>query len=898
MFCGNCGNKINTDEKFCSNCGTQIINQKNSYAKNIANYFFIIVNNVKNFVLKFKKQVIACMICLILIIGGVIAFNKFYDFTKISWDETTQDSKVSFTEPTTLSLSVLAYDKEKKRINNIKFTCTDGEIETTGNNVEWKLPNKNGIYTITATAPSGKKITKKVEVISFDENTNLSGVIDDEINNETTDNDNDGLTNAKEKELDTNINLGDTDRDGISDYYEINNTKTDPLKIDSDDDGINDGDELDLDLNPLNSDSKGDGIKDGDRNLSYVVTNDELGVTLTINGKGNISSSTIDIFENNTFNDMDGLLNEVYNFNTSGTIESATVKIKYNSNLLEEKNLDENNLTLYYFNEETKELEAMPTIVDKENKLITVTLNHFSKYVIGDKSAILTNINSEIMFVIDNSVSMYSESQMIDAGYNESTGATGNDTSFKRLTLTNNLIDMFTGNYKFGVAEFSGNYINLLDFSDDKKSVKSSVNSMKSNWESNANGTNIVDALKNGINEFNMDNNNHYLILLTDGKNTEGSLSYNKSTIIDNAKQKNVKVCVIGLGSDIDTDELSEIALSTGCGYYNASDAAALDEIYSLVGANINYNYVDTDGDNIVDGMITANSGFIVNRDGFSFVNNFSTNKSIQGHCYGMATFAMLYYTKKLPMSLGYADKHTIFKNFKPSDGYNLHNTYFETYQNLYDFRPDSKILNYYLYDIPSDYRDRIENNTWMLKEEYYNEYEKIGATIITKDYKKKDSDFNKYQSAILNIDDEKFESNVSKSDSQMFSAIWRLFILQVDDRRTSFQSDPDRAFEELKSNLSTGNPIVSVIPGHAINSIKLIQDINDANKFKIEVYDNNYPGETRYIEVTRSKYSKWQFDITAWTNEYEYSFKYDKNNDGILEEINTFQLAYPNVNE
>ncbi len=918
MFCQNCGNKLNGNEEFCPNCGNTIpkqqdINSPNTtieqnptnqtmsekLSKSSEQFFKPIIEKIKTFVTKYKKQLAIVGSCCLVLIVGLVLFNKFYDFTKINWDKETGDANITHTEPTTLTLNVLAYDKEENQITDIKFETKDGKIVADGATVKWELPEEAGSYSIVAIAPSGKKITKKVTVVKLSDTDFpvLSGMIKDEVDDATADNDKDGLTNEKEKELKTNPDLADSDRDGINDYYEINESKTDPLKADSDSDGINDGDELDLGLDPLKSDSKGDGIKDGERELTYTINNEKLGVELSITGNGNISSSTIDVFSNSTFSDMDGLLDKVYNFYSNGTIKSATVKIKYDLDEITAQGLTEDNLTLYYFNEETKQLEEIPTTVDKENKLIIVTLEHFSKYVIGDKNTVLTNVDSEIMFVIDNSVSMYSMQQMIDAGYDASTGAIGNDIQFKRLSLTNNLVDMFTGNYKFGVAEFSGNYVNLKEFSDSKSDVKKSVNSMKSNWASNANGTNIITALKSGINEFSSDENNHYLLLLTDGKNTEGSLSSNKNTIISNAKEKNVKICVIGLGKEIDTDDLNDIAESTGCDYYNASDSSALDEIYSLVGADINYNYVDTDGDNKVDGMIQANSGFIVNRDGFSFA-NFSSNKSDGGHCYGMATFAMLYYKKELPMSLDYAHKHTIFKPFEASDGYDLTNTYFASYGKLYDFRTSNQALTYYLYDNPGDYRDRIEDDTWMIKKEYYDNLINIGATISVKKYKGKDQEFSKYQSAMINIDDEKFENAVKKDDSQVLSAIWRLFILQVEDDRTSFSSDPDKAFEELNSGLSSGTPLVTTVAGnHAINSIRLIQDINDSNKFKIEVYDNNYPGETRYIEVTRSKFSKWQLNFTAWTNEYEYTFKYDTDNDGVMEELDV-GLNYPNVNK
>lgn len=930
MFCPKCGTKLNGTEDFCSNCGenikkiapqiksevdldkrTEAINKTTMtevLSSKSAHFAKSIIVKLKMFYAKYKKPLIALGGCLSVLIIGFILFNKFYDFTKISWDPENKDINITHTQPTTVVLRVLASDKQKNEIKNITFSADDGEIKAEGATVKWKLPKEEGTYTITASAPSGKKIQKSITVINLEankKNTFLAGIIELP-EEENADNDKDGLTNTEEQKLGTDKDSGDTDKDGINDYYEVNETKTNPLEKDTDKDGINDGDELDLGLDPLKPDSKGDGVNDGKRTLTYAIENDKLGVTLEINGQGNIASSTIDVLTNSPFSNMDGLLDKVYNFYSAGTIESATVKIKYTLEELQAKGLDEDNLTLYYFNEETKQLESLPTTVEKENKQIIVTLKHFSKYVIGDKKATLNNYETEIMFVIDNSVSMYSESQMIEAGYNSSRGAVGNDVNFKRLTLTNNMIDLFTGNYKFGVAEFSGNYVNLKKFTNATSELKKAVNSMRNNWNSDTDGTNIVSALKSGISEFSSSNeDNHYLILLTDGKNTKESLSYNKSTIITNAKNNKVKVCVIGIGSEIDTDDLNEIAKSTGCDYYNASDSSALDEIYSVIGANINYNYVDTDGDNKVDGMIQASSGFLVNRDGFNF-QNFTSNKSDGGHCYGMATFAMLYYLNELPTSLPAKDNSRFYISELrtvdlKSNGYDLSNTYFaKKNNNLYDYKIKDEGLSILLGENPGDYRDRIENDTWMIKKDYYDKLSKIGSTFSTKDYKGRNKGFTKYQSALLNIDNDTFNNAVSKDDSQMLNAIWRLYILQANAKSTFFSSDPDKAFEELNRHLNKDIPTVLAVTGlgggHAINAIKLIQDINDSNKFKIEVYDNNYPGETRYITMTRSKYSKFQLDYTAWVNEFDYKFMYDLDNDGTQDKVSV-KISSPYIN-
>ncbi|UDQ96762.1 PA14 domain-containing protein [Lentisphaerota bacterium WC36G] len=58
------------------------------------------------------------------------------------------------------------------------------------------------------------------------------------------DSDGDGLTNAYELEHGTDMNNADSDNDGINDYDEINKYNTDPNNADSDGDGISDGDEV------------------------------------------------------------------------------------------------------------------------------------------------------------------------------------------------------------------------------------------------------------------------------------------------------------------------------------------------------------------------------------------------------------------------------------------------------------------------------------------------------------------------------------------------------------------------------------------------------------------------------------------------------------------------------
>ncbi len=76
------------------------------------------------------------------------------------------------------------------------------------------------------------------------------------------DDDRDGLTNEQESQLGTLSLKLDTDEDGLSDGEEFDKYKTDPLKPDTDGDGLKDGVEVSRGLDPLNVDTDGDAIPD------------------------------------------------------------------------------------------------------------------------------------------------------------------------------------------------------------------------------------------------------------------------------------------------------------------------------------------------------------------------------------------------------------------------------------------------------------------------------------------------------------------------------------------------------------------------------------------------------------------------------------------------------------
>jgi uncharacterized repeat protein (TIGR02543 family) len=114
---------------------------------------------------------------------------------------------------------------------------------------------------------------------------------------DTRDPDNDGLTNYQEIIIRlTNPNLADTDNDGVNDGQEVTDT-TNPLVADTDGDGITDGEEKTRTTNPLVVDTDGDGLGDL-QEITISQTNPLLSDT---NGNG-----VNDALEDS---DNDGILN-------------------------------------------------------------------------------------------------------------------------------------------------------------------------------------------------------------------------------------------------------------------------------------------------------------------------------------------------------------------------------------------------------------------------------------------------------------------------------------------------------------------------------------------------------------------------------------------------------------
>lgn len=113
------------------------------------------------------------------------------------------------------------------------------------------------------------------------------------------DTDGDALNNLQEYALGTVPYMRDSDGDGLSDGEEVTRYETNALMVDTDGDGLEDGDEILLGTNPLVPDSDGDGVRDDEEKLWQTFTQQiydkECAVTeviVSMNAAGNIGKTT------------------------------------------------------------------------------------------------------------------------------------------------------------------------------------------------------------------------------------------------------------------------------------------------------------------------------------------------------------------------------------------------------------------------------------------------------------------------------------------------------------------------------------------------------------------------------------------------------------------------------
>ncbi len=408
----------------------------------------------------------------------------------------------------------------------------------------------------------------------------------------------------------TNDGDEDFDSDGLSNLTEINSS-TDPVDNDSDDDELLDGEEITLGTNPNEEDTDDDEVSDGKElelgtdpltaqttfSMNLSADNDGEGATASVqmNLSGDqVETLSIEPVENDTFfpEDMPGYMGQAYDFNVEGEFDSADISFEFDASELG----PDADPVIYYFNEETQELEELPTTIN--GNVATTTVSHFSKYILVDRKVYQESFtwqdvwesdhnftDIEIVFVVDDSGSM-----------------DWNDPSYERLAVARTLIDNLPTDSKIGLVRFDGGWPQTSaltpTLTTDKEEVK---NYLTTEYFYNPGGTDMYNGIQKAfpLYESTEDTTLKMMIVLSDGETDD---TYLHSTVIATANENNIRIYTVGLGSSTSyfNNYMKPLANNTGAAFYLASDATQLADIYKDISEKIDIE-TDSDEDGIPD---------------------------------------------------------------------------------------------------------------------------------------------------------------------------------------------------------------------------------------------------------------------------------------------------------
>ena len=461
-----------------------------------------------------------------------------------------------------------------------------------------------------------------------------------------TDSDNDGLTDAEEEFYGTDLQNQDSDGDSLEDYVEINILGTDPLKKDSDENGVEDGDEdfdeddlsnkyelneglnpilkdsdyeglddnleLEIGTDPLKADTDGDGESDYDEykrgtdptvyddpeevieatfdNENFAIIGADVEPVLEIEASRKVLDSlTVTPVSSHYINNTNpGYIGEAYDFTMDGTFESAKLSMTFDEALLEDDTFCP---TIYYYNENTGELEELPTEV--KGNVAIANLEHFSTYILLNKTAFDEIWSTEIKSPEDKDENSKKGLDVVLA-IDSSGSMSSNDGNSLRKEAAISFVERLGENDRAAVVDFDDSAKEVCSLTQDKDVLSSAINSINSSG-----GTNLSNAVSSGINILTRDessvNKHKFIILLTDG---DGSYSHSYSEL---AVENDIQIYTIGLGDGVNDTLLQKIADDTDGKYYFASSAEDLLGIYELT-ADETIDYItDSNNDGISD---------------------------------------------------------------------------------------------------------------------------------------------------------------------------------------------------------------------------------------------------------------------------------------------------------
>ncbi|MDR0904397.1 MAG: VWA domain-containing protein [Ruminococcus sp.] len=437
----------------------------------------------------------------------------------------------------------------------------------------------------------------------------------------------------------------DTDEDGLTDNYELLYSGTAPARSDTDGDGIPDGIEIEAGTDPLKLQSDG---RTDDANRTFLHSMIDEEVTVRVTGKWNVFKGNIARYPMNVEN-YPGILSKGIEVTFDGTAAQRGF-LYYDLTKVDINKWGENpDVRIFRYNPDDNSLALVGDggALSGDKSVISSGIRT-GIYFLADRNFLSADSGINIMFVIDNSGSMYPQETV--------TGSEENDLEFKRLDFAKHLIERIGNDANFGVAKFTLKYTTLCPISSDDNAALSALEEIRTGAE-NFDGTEISNSIISAVDTFrNNKNDRNYIIAITDGLPSNADADAEERAIAY-AKENNIAVITIGLGKKIDPEFLSKIAEETGGVYYQAVNNGTFDSISEKVETLINSGRTEFIPDtNAEENTVTedlsvivlADSGFVAAEDTLS-ANDIATTYDRSGSDLGMAIFASKYYSGTLP---------------------------------------------------------------------------------------------------------------------------------------------------------------------------------------------------------------------------------------------------------
>lgn len=208
----------------------------------------------------------------------------------------------------------------------------------------------------------GDTISDYDEIVKTNTNPTKKFSFDSSTSDADYDSDGDKLTNLEEIKYGTNPLIIDTDNDGLSDYDEIYKYNTNPTIFDTDGDKLSDGDEIILQLDPNNKNSNGD-LQDNQVTFEQYISSDtecltninnnisEFDVSVNMSAAGVAEKSLVtNLSKYSSLLDDELIIGKAidFDYDENFSIDKLKIQFSLDSSLLADKNLEDYMIFEYF----------------------------------------------------------------------------------------------------------------------------------------------------------------------------------------------------------------------------------------------------------------------------------------------------------------------------------------------------------------------------------------------------------------------------------------------------------------------------------------------------------------------------------------------------------------------